>query len=142
MADPLSVASSVAGLLSLTIQLSQVLYTQIRTVKNAPKAAQELLDELESLRQVLTNLETFLKTQASKGHSFKQTSVLVNAINGCSDKIKVVRHRLDKLVQSQGLAKLVQRGRWYYEQDEHQELITTLHRYLGLFQISLNADGM
>jgi hypothetical protein len=45
--DPLTAATSVAGLLSLAIQVSQILIDQIRTVKNAPKGAQDLLDEFQ-----------------------------------------------------------------------------------------------
>lgn len=45
--DPLTAATSVAGLFSLAIQVSQILIDQIRTVENAPKDAQDLLDEFQ-----------------------------------------------------------------------------------------------
>jgi hypothetical protein len=142
MMDPLSLAASVAGLLNLAIQVSHVLSGQIRTVKNAPKDAQDLLDELQLLRQVLTSLEVFLKAQASRGYVFPGTSVLVDAIRGCGDKIMTVKLRLEKLVQKQGFAQMIERGKWLYDHSNHQELLTSLHRYLGIFQISLNVDGM
>jgi hypothetical protein len=142
MMDALTLATSVAGLLSLAIQVSQMLSDQIRTVKNAPQDAQDLLDELQLLRQVLTSLEAFLKAQALKGCVFKGTSVLVNAISGCGDKITAVKLRLEKLVRKQGVAQLIERGKWFYDHAEHQDLVTSLHRYLGMFQISLNVDGM
>lgn len=44
---PLTAATNVAGLLSLAIQVSQILIDQIRTVENAPKDAQDLLDEFQ-----------------------------------------------------------------------------------------------
>jgi hypothetical protein len=142
MIDPLTAATSVAGLLSLAVQVSQILSDQIGTVKNAPKDAQDLLDEFQLLRQVLTSLEAFLREQALKGHSFKETSVLINAIRGCGEKITSVKLRLEKLVRKQGFAQMIERGKWYYDHGEHQELVTSLHRYLGIFQISLNIDGM
>jgi hypothetical protein len=86
MIDPLTAATSVAGLLSLTIQVSQMLNEQVRTLKNAPNDAQELLDELELLRQVLTGLKAFLDAQGVKGHAFKETSVLINAIKGVKNR--------------------------------------------------------
>lgn len=140
--DPLTAATSVAGLLSLAIQVSKILYNQIGTIKNAPKDAKDLLDELQRLCQVLTSLEEFLKAQALKGHLFKGTSLLVSTIQGCHDKITAVKPRLEKLVRKQGFAQTLERGKWYYDHDEHQELVTNLHRYLGIFQISLNMDGM
>jgi len=45
--DPLGVAASVSGLLSLTIQVSQMVYEQVHTLKNATKDAAKLLEELE-----------------------------------------------------------------------------------------------
>ena len=140
--DPVTAATSVAGLLSLAIQVSQILSNQIRTVKNAPKDAQDLLDELQGLCQVLTSLEEFLKAQALKGYLFQGTSLLVGAIKGCHDKIQAVKPRLEKLVRKQGFAQIIERGKWYYDHDEHQELVTSLHRYLAIFQMSLNVDGM
>lgn len=142
MMDALTLATSVAGLLSLAIQVSQILSDQIRTVANAPQDAQDLLDELQLLRQVLTSLEAFLKAQAAKGYVFEGTSVLVNAIRGCGDKITAVKLRLEKLVRKQGVAQLIERGKWFYDHAERHDLVTSLHRYLGMFQISLNVDGM
>ena len=142
MIDPLTAATSVAGLLSLTIQVSQMLNEQVRTLKNAPNDAQELLDELESLRQVLTGLKAFLDAQDMKGHGFKETSALIKAIKGCDTNISDLKHKLEKLTTKQGFAQLLERGKWYFEHDEHQKIITTLHRYLGMFQISLSVGGM
>jgi hypothetical protein len=140
--DPISVAASVAGLLSLTIKVSQILNEQVHTLKNALKDATKLLDELEALRQVLTSLEQFLASQSSEGRSFKETSVLINAIQGCKTQISTVKLRLEKFVGKHGLAQMIERGKWYYEHGEHQELIQTLHRYLGIFHVSLSIDGM
>ena len=142
MIDPLTAATSVAGLLSLTIQVSQMLNEQVRTLKNAPNDAQELLDELELLRQVLTGLKAFLDAQDVKGYAFKETSVLINAIKGFETKMTDLKLKLEKLTKKQGFAQLIERGKWYYEHDEHQEIITTLHRYLGMFQMSLSVGGM
>ena len=140
--DPLTAATSVAGLLSLAMQVSKMLYSHIRTIKNAPKDAEDLRDEIQRLCQVLTSLEEFLKAQALKGYLFKGTSLLVSAIQGCHDKITAVKPRFEKLVRKKGFAQILERGKWYYDHDEHQELVTSLHRYLGMFQMSLNVDGM
>jgi hypothetical protein len=140
--DPFIAATSVVGLLSLAIQVSQILCNQNCTIKNAPKDAKDLLDEFQRLCQVLTSLEEFLKAQALKGYLLKGTSLLVSAIQGCHDKITAVKPRLEKLVRKQGFAQILERGKWYYDHDEHQELVSSLHRYLAIFQISLNVDGM
>lgn len=135
-------AASVAGLLSLTIQVSQMVYEQVHTLKNATQDAAKLLEELELLFQVLTSLERFLAAQSPKGRPFLETSVFIKAIGGCKIQISAIKIRLDKLVGKQGLAQIIERGKWYYEHDEHQQLIQTIHRYIGMFQISLSIDGM
>jgi len=140
--DPLGVAASVSGLLSLTIQVSQMVYEQVHTLKNATKDAAKLLEELELLSQVLTSLEQFLASQSLKGRLFKETSAFIKAIGGCKVQISAIKTRLDKLAEKQGVGRIIERGKWYYEHDEHQQLIQTLHRYIGMFQVSLNVDGM
>ncbi|KAL9121033.1 MAG: hypothetical protein Q9187_002407 [Circinaria calcarea] len=142
MLDPLTAATSVAGVLSLTIQVSEILYKQIHTFKNAPKDAHELLGEIKSLSDVLASVESFLKEQAAKGHSFREASVLVNAIRGCSDKITALKEKLEKLGNKRGIAQLLERGKWLFEHEEHVEIVTALHRYLGMFQITLSTSGI
>jgi hypothetical protein len=98
--------------------------------------------QLELLRQVLTGLKAFLDAQGVKGHAFKETSVLINAIKGFETKMTDLKLKLEKLTKKQSFAQLIERGKWYYEHDEHQVIITTLHRYLGMFQMSLSVGGM
>jgi hypothetical protein len=47
-----------------------------KTLINISKAAQELLDELQSLNQVLTSLKNFHRAQSMKGRVFTTTSIL------------------------------------------------------------------
>src|SRR5438034_1603995 len=132
MVDPLTAATGVAGLLSLTIQVSQMLHKQLQTMKDAPSDAKELLDELQTLHQVLTSLQVFLSTPAVQRRlQFKGTSALVNAIEGCKTKIDVLKLKFEKLTKGKGLARVIERGKWYYDHNEHRQIIATLHRYLG-----------
>ncbi|KAL9120877.1 MAG: hypothetical protein Q9187_002567 [Circinaria calcarea] len=141
MADPLSVVAGVAGLLSLTIQVSD-LYKHVHGIKNAPRDAQELVDELQSLRQVLLSLKVFLESQEMKGHKFKETSTLLGTIHGCQTKITELKLKVEKLINKHGLPQILERSKWYFHHEERVELITTLHRYLNIFQISLTIDGI
>lgn len=98
--------------------------------------------EIQSLRDVLTSVERFLTEQAAKDHSFREASVLVNAINGCNIKITILKEKLERLEKKQGITQIFERGRWFFEREEHVEIMTALHRYLGMFQISLSTNGM
>jgi hypothetical protein len=142
MIDPFTVATGLAGLLSLTIEVTKILYGVVNSSKNAPKNAKELLQELDQIQRVLTSLEGFLRDENAKHGSFKETSVLIVATNGFSKEIEDLKRKVQKLSIGQGLSRAVERGKWYFEEEEHQKTITTLHRYLGMFQISLTIDGM
>src|SRR6266536_1591055 len=56
MLDPLSFSSGVAGLLSLTIEITKISYEYISGVKDAPKSALTMISEITSLENVLRDL--------------------------------------------------------------------------------------
>jgi hypothetical protein len=67
MADPLSISASVAGLLSLTIELTKSLNNYISGVKSAPEDSKRLCTETEALSAVLEKLVKFLRDQDKEG---------------------------------------------------------------------------
>lgn len=57
MAEALGLASSIAGLLSLTIETYRISAKYISGVRNASKLAKALLSELDALKKVLVDLD-------------------------------------------------------------------------------------
>ncbi|KAI9894307.1 MAG: hypothetical protein M1814_003063 [Vezdaea aestivalis] len=143
MVDVLSVAAGIAGLSSLIIQSTQLLYSVVKTTKGASKSANELLGTLETLTRVFASLEEFINAQDLKSHTFfDKTSVIISAIDGLKLNITTLKAKLERVQQKEGLALMLEKGKWFYEQEEHKELIATLSRYVGLFQMSMNVDGL
>jgi hypothetical protein len=68
--------------------------------------------------------------------------VLISALKGCQRKLLDVQIKLKKLDSKNLLKVLIERGKRFYEKDEHRELVRTFHRYTSLFQLSLSVDGM
>jgi len=62
MADPLSIAAGVAGLLSLSATAYSALSTFLADTKNAPKAAHDILLEVSEMRLALTSTADLLTT--------------------------------------------------------------------------------
>ncbi|KAL8816684.1 MAG: hypothetical protein Q9191_008288, partial [Dirinaria sp. TL-2023a] len=58
--DPLSVAASVVGLLGATAKVSSVLTTFVRGTKDAPKLANDVLQEVSDISACLAQLQAFL----------------------------------------------------------------------------------
>lgn len=141
MGDPLSISASVAGLISLAIQVSQLLYTQIQVAKHAPGDAKELLGELQGIASVLKQLEAFLGAQGIHERKFGANSMLTMAIQGCTVRILDMQERVEKL-NTHRVGGIIERGKWFYKQDEHREVVGYLHRSLTIFQLCLTIEGM
>lgn len=141
MSDPLSITASVAGLLSLTIQVSQMLYAQVHVIKHAPGDARDLLQECQAIEAALKKLVSFLRKHKIEDNEFGPDSMFANAIQGCTTKIRDIQSKVDKL-NSHGLGSLIERGKWFYQKDERYEIVATLHRSLSIFQLSLSMEGM
>lgn len=63
MSDPISVAGTVAGLVSLALQLSQVSLQYVASVKNSSKAWSSYIRELSALTSALIRLQTASEAQ-------------------------------------------------------------------------------
>lgn len=61
MADPLSTATALIGLVPLSFQAAKALRDTIKSFKSHPKQLRALLDELENLVAVLEELESILR---------------------------------------------------------------------------------
>lgn len=55
-ADPLSVAASIAGIISLADSVSRLTFRYVKAVKNAERDVQNLLGEVKSLADILRTL--------------------------------------------------------------------------------------
>ena len=58
--DPLSIAASVVGLLGATAKVSTVLYDFFRDLKDVPKVARRILQEVSDISTCLAQLQAFL----------------------------------------------------------------------------------
>jgi hypothetical protein len=57
MADGLSIAASVTGLLAVAGQISTIIYEFVSSVADAPKSARDTLAAVEEMRLVLTSIQ-------------------------------------------------------------------------------------
>jgi hypothetical protein len=138
--DPVSMASGIAGLLTLTLQISSVIADFTIAVKEAPKNIKELQQELLLLGEILSQLQDFLRSEKAKGRSFDSNSVMQSAISSCKVRIERIG---DKLRPSVGgkMSRLVDRLKWPFESKEVGEMVTNLRSYTQAFQFSLTIEG-
>lgn len=147
MADPLSVAASVAGLLSLTIQLLNVAQQYTHDVGNAEEEVVAFIRELTGLSEVLKRLDAFLKTKDSIAAS--GTPALLAIRYSCEDQLKKLLKKLSEAVKlftrnsstRSKAARIINRLKWPFGKQDHLETIESLHRYMLIFDFALSIDG-
>ncbi|KAK5056122.1 hypothetical protein LTR84_012675 [Exophiala bonariae] len=138
--DGISVASGVAGLITLGLQVSGTIAIYVNSIKERDKNIRELHDELLLLGEVLSGLRDFLVSEKAKGRSFDTNSVLQTAIRDCRTRIERIG---DKLKPSDGgkVARALDKLKWPFEQREVMSMTENLRRFAQTFQFAFTIEG-
>ena len=139
--DPLSAASGIAGLLSLTIQVGMTVGAYANSVKSASKSAQKLEREIQAFSFVLKQLCDFLQSKDADRLVFEPTSVLLIATNSCRKELSDLENKLGKLSSGDKASRIIQRLSWPFSEKENQETVDTVHRWTQLYSLSLQTAG-
>jgi hypothetical protein len=121
--DPLGLAASVAGLLSLCIQLSTIIHNQVVDVVEAPSRALEFQKELELLVDVLKELTPFLERNPESEHG----STLDSVVQNCQKELLKLKDRVAGLKTGSK----TERMWWFYNGDGVTKRVLVVHRYLA-----------
>jgi hypothetical protein len=107
MADPLSIAASVAGLIGLTLQVADINKRYIDSARNAPKAIKAYQREVVTLQAAVNALQDRLKDpelqshladrQKSSPHRLKAASA---GISHCSADLQRICEKVAKKTNS------------------------------------------
>ncbi len=138
--DGVSLASGIAGLITLALQVSSVIAEFSIAVKEGPKNIEELKQELLLLGEILGQLQDFLRSEKLKGRSFDSNSVLQSAISSCKVRIERIGDKLKPPDGGRG-ARLVARLKWPFESKEVEKMVANMRSYTQAFQFSLTIEG-
>lgn len=139
--DPLSVATGVAGLLSVALQAGMTIGTYVSAVKNASKDAQRLEVEIQAFSSVLRQLCKFLQSKDADHVAFEPTSVLLVATSSCHKELHSLQKKFDNLSSADRTARVLQRLSWPFTEKETQRTIEGFHRWTQLYSLSLQTAG-
>ena len=137
MVDPLSLATGIAGLISLSLEVTRVAQQYIHDVRSSSKHIEDFLQELAVLSDVLRQLEAFLKKDELGEHSFDQTSVLVKTYEACRSSLERTRSILQERTNEHRLLKALI---WPFVGKEHQQIMSTIFRWIHTFQFALTIE--
>ena len=133
-------ASGIAGLITLALQISGTIREYIVAARNKSKNIEELQSELILLSENLNNLRDVLEDEKLKGRSFDANSVLWTAIKDCRRRIERIG---DELLPSTGgkLDRALDRLKWPFQQKEVVAMVENLRRFTQLFQFAINIEN-
>ena len=155
MADPLSLAAGIAGLLSLTIQVIDIINKFQDNVRTVCKDVEELVQELIGLKIILEKLKTSWKEK--KLPPDFDLSALAGIEKACEKQLTTLFDRLNKAAGwlqryvslligwEQILTMPVYRKpifslrgtafrlHWPFEVEKTREIVDNLHRYFSIF---------
>lgn len=137
--DPLSIAASLAGLVSLTSRVSRTIGSYCKSVKDARKDVQETAQELASMYDVLHQLDGLLRSQQLKT-KIDSNSVLAKAIAVCGNNVERLSSKVQRL-ELDGLARVWEKLKWPFNEKEMQKIPATLRKCAATFQFSLTIEG-
>jgi len=139
--DPLTIAAGIAGLLSLTLDLSNSLSSYYKTAKDAPSSIQQVCQELESARSVLKQLEDALRTGQATNIAFDKASVLATALRTYDNAIIFLSAKLPKLEKGGALA-IWEKMKWPFIANDIQKTLITLQGCNVTFHFSITLEGL
>lgn len=143
MAEVLAIASGIAGILSLTIEVIGISYKYIAGVRGASDAVQGFVKELEELKVVLLKIEEIAEESDDRqifGHS---GSCLLSIEDG-GDYLELLGPIHEKLKKGSGhdsIRKKLKALTWPFSEDKTLALISMLHRHLEIFKTALAVDN-
>ena len=138
MADPFSLATGIAGLINLSLEVTNIAHQYIQGVRNSSKDIENFLQELAALTDVLRKLDAFLKKDEAGKRSFDQTSVLVKTYKACRSSLEKTRSTLQRRVNEHKFLKALT---WPFVGKEHQQIIVTTLHWTHTFQFALTIEG-
>ncbi|KAG5756927.1 hypothetical protein H9Q70_000467 [Fusarium xylarioides] len=144
MADPLSLAASIAGLISLADLVFKTTYKFVRAAKDAKDEIQSLLDEINNLASVLRRLEGLTSDLEDEGQSFDPT-LRNHCLNQCYKTFNRIEFRVKKASESFKKSKfdgIVRQLKWPFSSSETKELLAELSRHKQTISVALLADSM
>jgi hypothetical protein len=140
--DPLSVAGSVAGLVSLGDAIFRKLYHYIKDVKNAEKEIQNLKNEVATLNGVLHNLR--LVAEDLEIDNVLDYSTRVDHVKSCLATLYKLDAELNKIGLT-GKGKLkdtIRKLNWPFKSVNTKQFIEDIRQHRNNLSFALSADSM
>lgn len=137
--EAVSLASGIAGLLSLSISIIGISYKYISSANKASKSEGEYIVELANLKLLFSRLQEIVHS-SELGVSSQLLSSL--PISECMRDLEQLHSKLKKRSSSRLFMIKFNKLSWPFVEEETLQLVKMLHRYRESFQTALTAEGL
>jgi hypothetical protein len=144
MAEVLGIASGIAGLLSLTIEVYASSARYINGVKNASATINDILRELKSLKNILIELDKAAEhTESKKLFQDRSSSLLsVEDAEEYRQVLERLRANLLKQASQSGASAKLRNFIWPFSEEKTRRMVDILRRYISIFGQALAIDTL
>ena len=126
--DPISAAASIVGLLGATAKISETLYNFVTSVKEAPKLASNVLQEVSATSACLSQLHSYLMGTKATSRSHDNL-LMVEQITVALSNCVLIFSELEEIVESLKPSDPMQLGtlfQWVRKETAIRHLFTRL----------------
>jgi len=150
MADPLPIAASIAGLMSLAGPILVEGYTYIVSVRDSPNALKQLLCQIGRLNAVLGQIDELARESATHTSTAVQTQrsrvsdvITPDTIKTASDLLKSVQSSIKQCerIPGQSTKNIGRAIVWPFKEREVKENLGRFKRLVNIFVSALSAES-
>ncbi|KAM6523954.1 hypothetical protein FSOLCH5_004563 [Fusarium solani] len=145
MADPLSLAASIAGLISLADVTFKHVYKFSKTAKDAKDEVHTIADQINDLARVLRVLEALAESLETDGEAF-DPALRNHYLSHCDKTLEKVRIRVSKAIDSFSSGSrsrsLGRQLKWPFAASETTALLNEISSHKATINLALSADSM
>lgn len=144
MAELIGVVSGVAGLVHLTLVVSQASHEYVQKVRNAPKTTLQYLREVLALSVVLLRLQEVLSLPGVAATLTVDTDLLPKSlIAECQKELESIKQKLQKrTTPGHGFKSRIQALSWPFEEREMRQIVENLARWNSIFTSLATTCGL
>jgi len=141
--DPLSIASGVAGLITLSEVVISRTYNTIIKCKNASEDACKLLREVQSLLGILQSVSTL---ERKLGATAVQSQIPGREVSACQKTLQSIRDKLEKADPREDGITILQKAKrtlkWPISASSMDEILKEMERHKSTFDLAVSVDTL
>lgn len=145
MADPLSLAASLAGLVSLSDSVFRHVYKYVRSAKGAKEEITKIAQELQSFTGILRSVQALAQSLEEDGDTY-DPAIRVHHVYHCEQTLNRIQERMKRAVlkveKGRSMGSLVQQLKWPFSKTETQEILEELERHKNNMNLGISTDSM